>query len=172
LIVGPTAEGAVRTRDPGTNAFDGMTFSADGTAKQGCGNFKKRRTSQKRAFHKVETRDLAGKWWSCFCFPFPLTWPLSQFFCTRKKALNEDQYGECGLGCGPLTLCLPVIPISETRTRRYVNGYPTNVFTPDDPLGGAGINTDWYRDSGCAYGTLAPGPDGRDGPPYCATKCC
>ena len=181
-ILGPVAGGEVWTRKPGTNAFlnpqytdpnsDLMKFSADGTAKVESGGYKKRPGSQKRAFQKVETRDLAGKWVGCVCGPFVPFWPLSCFYCTRKKALNEDQYGECGLGCGPLTLCLPVIPISETRTRRYVNGHPTNVFTPDDPLGGAGINTDWYRDSGCAYGTLAPGPDGRDGPPYCATKCC
>ena len=38
-FIGPVAYGEVRTRDPGTNAFDGMTFSADGTAKSGCGCF-------------------------------------------------------------------------------------------------------------------------------------
>ena len=67
----PVAGGGVWTRKPGTNAFrnpqhsdpdiDLMTFSADGTAKQGCCcGFKKRQTSQKRAFQKVDARDLAG----------------------------------------------------------------------------------------------------------------
>merc|ERR1719305_197955 len=88
-FIGPVAEGAVRTRNPGTNAFlnpqnpdpnsNLMTFSADGTAKSGCCcGYKKRRTSQKRAFHKVETRDLAGKWCGCLCI---------LVFCTTKKAL-------------------------------------------------------------------------------------
>ena len=31
-IIGPTAEGALRTRKPGTNKFGGTTFSADGAA--------------------------------------------------------------------------------------------------------------------------------------------
>ena len=40
-FIGPIVAGGVRTRRPGTNAFDGtmfrtVTFSADGTAKQGC----------------------------------------------------------------------------------------------------------------------------------------
>ena len=147
-FIGPTAEGALRTRKPGTNTFDGMTFSADGTAKQGCGNFKKRPDSQKRAFQKVETRDLAGKWGGCCCNPFVPCWPLSQVFCTTKKALNEDQYAEKGLCC---CLCLPCC-ISETRTRKYVNGHPTNGFALD----GAADPYDvlWYRDPGCAAGPL------------------
>ena len=149
-FIGPTAEGAVRTRNPGTNAFlnpqnpdpnsNLMTFSADGTA-SGC--YKKRQTSQKRAFQKVETRDLAGKWSGCVCIPIVL-WPLSYIFYTTKKALNEDQYDESGRCCW---LCLPLPYFAGgTRTRIYVNGHPTNEF--DD---GIGI---WYRDPGCALGGL------------------
>ena len=91
------AEGAVLTRDPGTNAFlnpqhpdpnYSMTFSADGTAKQGCGSYKKRPGSQKRTFQKVDARDLAGEWRGCFCFPVPVTWPLLPIFYTTKKALK------------------------------------------------------------------------------------
>ena len=54
-LCAPLAGGEVRTRNPGTNAFGDMTFSADGTASKG---FKKRPTSQKRAFQKVETLSL------------------------------------------------------------------------------------------------------------------
>ena len=153
LCIGPMAQAGVRTRKPGTNVFldpqnpytNVMTFSADGTATQGCGNFKKRPGSQKRAFQKVDARDLAGKWRGCFCIPAML-WPLSGFYCTGKKALNQDQYEESGR-CGfLLTLCLPLIPVSATRTREYVNGHPTNLF--DD---GIGI---LYRDPGCALGGL------------------
>ena len=152
-LIGPIAAGAVRTRDPGTNAFrhwqedwqGGMTFSADGTAKQGCGNLKKRRTSQKRAFHKVETRDLAGNWRGCRCSPFVPAWPFACLNCTTKTALNEDQYEESGRCCSLLTLCLPLIPCSETRTRIYVNGHPTNGFAEDD-----NGDTHWHRDPGCA----------------------
>ena len=123
-----------------------MTFSADGTASRG---YKKRRTSQKRAFHKVETRDLAGHWCGCCCIPLIwnygcLLWPIC---CTRRKALNEDRYAENGI-CWILGLPCPVC---ETRTRIYVNGHPTNGFAvdygkPDDIM--------WYRDPGCAAGPL------------------
>ena len=136
-FIGPVAYGEVRTRDPGTNAFDGMTFSADGTAKKGCGNFKKRPTSQKRAFQKVDARDLAGNWRGCCCSPFVPFWPLSGIHCTKKKALNEDQYEESGRCC---CLGLPCPEETTTRTRKYVNGHPTNGF--DDGMR--------YRDPGCA----------------------
>ena len=135
VVLGPVAEGAVLTRNPGTNAFDGMTFSADGTASKG---FKKRPGSQKRAFQKVETRDLAGYWCGCGCMPFVPCWWNSPFLCTRKKALNEDQYEESGFHCC-LCLCFGCDE-SETRTRIYVNGHPTNGFD----------NGMWYRDPGCA----------------------
>merc|ERR1719350_2480470 len=118
--IGPFAEYEVRTRNPGTNAFGDMTFSADGTAS---GAFKKRPGSQKRAFHKVETRDLAGKWRGCECVPFVPYWPFSPISCTTKKALNEDQYEEKGLCCC-LALPLPCPVVSKTRTRMYVNGHP------------------------------------------------
>ena len=117
-----------------------MTFSADGMAS---GGFKKRPGSQKWAFHKVETRDLAGKWRGCECVPFVPLWPFSMVGCTTKKALNEDQYEEKGLCCC-LALPLPCPVESETRTRRYVNGHPTNGFAKD------GFDTHWYRDPGCA----------------------
>ena len=141
-FIGPVAYGEVRTRDPGTNAFDGMTFSADGTAKSGCGCFKKRPGSQKRAFHKVETRDLAGKWRGCECAPFVPCWPLAQFRWTEKTALNQDRYEESGHRCC-LALPLPCSVESTTRTRVYVNGHPTNGFAKDGDIY-------WYRDPGCA----------------------
>jgi len=144
--IGPIAEGALRTRDPGTNTFrdphpaKDTTFSADGTAKQGCGGFKKRPGSQKRTFQKVETRDLAGKWCACF-------WVHCWGHCTTKKALNEDQYAESGRCC--VCCVLPGIPISETRsTRKYVHGQPTNGFDGYD-FNGQPV-THWHRDPGCA----------------------
>ena len=143
-FIGPVAKGAVRTRKPGTNKFGGTTFSADGTVSNG---FIKRPDSQKRAFQKVETRDLAGDWCGCFCFPMPPAWPLSSICCTRKKALNEDQYDESGLCC-LLGLPLPCPTKSGTRTRRYVNGHPTNGFDGNDCCGDP--DTHWYRDAGCA----------------------
>ena len=141
-FIGPVAYGEVRTRDPGTNAFDGMTFSADGTAKSGCGCFKKRPGSQKRAFHKVETRDLAGKWRGCCCLSFVPCWPFSQFRWTEKTALNQDRYEESG-HCCCLALPLPCSVESTTHTRKYVNGHPTNGFAKDGDIY-------WYRDPGCA----------------------
>ena len=150
VVPSPVAEGAVWTRNPGTDAFlnphgfpisNLMTFSADGTAKRGCCcGYKKRPDSQKRAFHKVETRDLAGRWCGCACLPLVLYFVVG---CITKRALNEDQYDECGL-------CL-ISSICGTRTRKYVNGHPTNGFVrdggkPDDPC--APIH--WYRDPGCA----------------------
>ena len=166
-FIGPVAYGEVRTRNPGTNAFDGMTFSADGTAKSGCGCFKKRPGSQKRAFHKVETRDLAGKWRRCGCAPFVPCWPLTQFRWTEKTALNEDQYAESGLSCC-LALPLPCPVETTTRTRVYVNGHPTNGFYDDgtwyrydawyydDATGSWFVqyhnpdHIEWHRDAGCA----------------------
>ena len=141
-FIGPVAYGEVRTRDPGTNAFDGMTFSADGTAKSGCGCFKKRPGSQKQAFHKVETRDLAGKWRGCECVPFVPCWPFSGIRWTEKTALNQDRYEESG-HCCCLALPLPCSVESTTHTRKYVNGHPTNGFAKDGDIY-------WYRDPGCA----------------------
>jgi len=146
-FIGPAVTGDVRTRDPGTNAFGDMTFSAEGTATQRDGVYKKRRTSQTRAFQKVDARDLAGRWCGCACSPVVPFWPFSGFFCTTRKALNEDQYEESGRCCFLLTLCLPLIPVSATRTRKYVNGLPTNGFAKDH-----GSDILWYRDPGCAGG--------------------
>ena len=39
--------------------------------------------------------------------------------------------------------------ISETRTRKYVNGHATNGFAKD---GGAPHEVHWHRDPGCAGG--------------------
>ena len=145
--IGPVAEGAVRTRNPGTNAFDGMTFSADGTAKQTCGCFKKRPTSQKRAFQKVETRDLAGRWCGCKCIPCVPCWPFLPVLCYTKKALKEDQYAESVLCCC-LALPLPCPVESTTRTRQYVNGHPTNGFALDSDKRPGDVH--WHRAPGCA----------------------
>ena len=184
--IGPMAEPGVRPRNPGTNAFlnpqhpdpnsDLMTFSADGTAKQGGCGYKKRQTSQKRTFQKVDARDLAGKWRGCV----PISaLPFSPVFCITKKALNEDQYEESGCCC---LLGLPCAwfmlfslnflpcPYRKLRTRNYVNGHPTNVFTLND-LHSDPTEDRWYRDSGCAYGTPTSLP-GAPPFPTCATKCC
>ena len=146
--IGPVAEGEVRTRNPGTNAFrpswdpnpestNVVKFSARGTIS---GGYKKRPGSQKRAFQKVDARDLAGKWCGCGCMVFVPFWWLSHIFCTKKKALNQDQYEyESGLCC---CLCSPC-SVSGTRTRKYVNGHPTNGFAKDG-------DTYWYHDPGCA----------------------
>ena len=132
-----------------------MKFSADGTAKVESGGYKKRPGSQKRAFQKVETRDLAGKWCGCWCNPF--CFALSCFYCTTKRALNEDQYEEEGCYCPthpPFLLC-PVGP--TTHTRKYVNGHATNGFTGIGPrLSGrdGGRDVHWHRDPGCAGGGI------------------
>ena len=145
LMMGPWVGGKVRFRNPGTNDFPAersyatklFTFSADGTTQTAkgecCEYYKKRPGSQ--APGKVETRDLAGTWCGCSCLPFVPLWPMflmiaesvSGLSCTTKKVLNEDQYAE--LGCRSL-LCLP-IPVCDTRTRKYVNGHPTNGFAKD-----------------------------------------
>ena len=148
---GPMTQGGVRPRDPGTNAFrhwldpnpaNVMTFSADGTAS---GGFKKRPDSQKRAFQKVETRDLAGDWRGCACIPLMPLWQFSIIFCTKKKAINQDRYEESGRG---FVLGLPLPVETTTRTRKYVNGHPTNGFAKDG--GSHPMDVLWYRDPGCA----------------------
>ena len=162
-----TFKGTGNTR-LGTNAFGDMTFSADGTVTNEngcCCCYKKCPGSQKRSFQKVETRDLAGKWCSCWCCPFlmppPLPWPLWSFCCcTTKRALNEDQYAENGTCCW---LCLPC-PVSEMHTRRYVNGHPTNgFFAAHSNAQRQAQNRDrWHRDPGCAGCNLG----------FCAKKVC
>ena len=148
-LIGPGAGAEVRTRKPGTNAFDGMTFSARGTAS---GGYKKRPGSQKRTFQKVETRDLAGKWRGCCCIPYVLYWPFLPVCWTTKKALNEDQYEEKGCFFCSL-LPLPLCPFSETRTRHYEKGHPTNWF--DHHMGeGTDVLGHIYRDSGCVHGAI------------------
>ena len=176
LFVGPYVEGDVWIRNPDTNAFrrfkdpnpestNVTTFSADGTARKPSeGIYKKRPGSQKRAFQKVETRDLEGCWCSCCCNPFVPCWPFSPCLCTRKKALNEDQYVEsgCGFSLAPFFIVLPrrddpgrAPP--NTKTRFYANGHPTNGFYdgiffagPDQPL----YFTRWYSDASCGYSDL------------------
>ena len=100
-------------------------------------------------------RDLAGKWRGCACIPFvPCTVLFSPLHCTTKKALNEDQYDEWGDSC---FLCFcpqseyggdSCALASETRTRKYVNGHPTNGFATD----GNPENVRWHRDPGCTTG--------------------
>ena len=157
LGCGPHAWGEVQTRDKGTNKFGGETFWADGRVTKTLRDhteeikYRKRPHSQKRTFRKVETKELAGKWRGCFCIP-EMLWPLSYFYWTTKKALDEDRYAESGCGCGPLTpLCLPLIPIvSNVRAREYANGLPTNRFCAD-PV----YDSRWHRDDGCAAGLYA-----------------
>ena len=166
LLVGKFSTVAVTTRKPGTNNFgeggwfEDMTFLADGTFKQGSENdvYHKRPNSQKRAFHKIDARDLAGNWCGCCYGPVVPAWPFSCFCCTTKKALDQDRYEESGLCC---FVGLP-IPVSETRTRRYVNGLPTNGFAPE----GGGDDGHWYRDPGWAT------DEGGPAPTFCAKKIC
>ena len=153
----PDPQPRVRTRDPGTNDFDGMTFSADGTAKHAW-YFKKRPCSQKRTFQKVETRDLAGTWCGCCCNICIPLWPFSCLYWTTNQALDEDRYAESGLR---LSLC-PYWSISETYTRTYHDGgggrsYPTNVFVLEDAVtciegGCCPKDRAHYRNSGYAAG--------------------
>ncbi len=162
FLLGPMATGAVRPRDPGTNAFRDpqsqdpnkiVTFSADGTAKQGCGDYKKRPGSQKRTFQKVDARDLAGKWWSCCCIPlgppclllstiYPVYCTARRANCTAKTALNEDQYEESGRCC-----VLDLSDESRTHTRLYVNGHATNAFAGSSHP----FAVLWHRDPGLLW---------------------
>ena len=142
---GPRIGGNVWTRKQHTNEFvqlpirfglggygsQSMTCSADGIDTHDGRLWSKRPDSQKRAFRKVETKDLAGTWCDCFGMIY-----IFGLCCNRKKALNEDQYEESGgLGC---CMFLPVCytkygePVCcnepNIRTRQYVNGHPTNAF--------------------------------------------
>ena len=177
LCVGPYVEGDVWIRNPDTNAFrllrdpnpestNVMTFSADGTARkpgEGVYKWQKRPGSQKRAFQKVETRDLAGCWCSCCCLPFLGAWPFSLCLCTTKKALNQDQYDEWGCGCS-LVPPFIVLPRRDdpgragpyTRTRFYANGHPTNgfyagIFSPPESQQNF---IRWYSDASYGSGGL------------------
>ncbi len=174
LCIGPWADGEVRTRDPGTNAFRYwrenevppsqrvMTFSADGTVKLGDGEdstlFTKRPHSPKRTFQKVETKDLEGKWCLCCCCPFMPFWLLGGYCLrTTKKAVDEDGYNESGCGSHCFPICFPMVPNPHAGTRRriYVNDHPTNGFQSGFASWGAGQNDPqynfiiWYRDAGC-----------------------
>ena len=173
---GPVLVGEVRTRDPGTNDFWGggtLKFSADGTFRfwrQEKGG-RRRPGSQKRAFQKVETKDLAGNWCSCCglaaihqdCVlnPYFLLFLFPNIYCATKKVLDEDRYEEKDCCChdnavGPFT-------------RIYANGHPTNGFATDNTRNPSSIAGDyggdgfldpsrclekpeiqWYRDSGFA----------------------
>jgi len=171
----------IKTRKPGTNVFlgprgrdyDDMDFSEATSCGIPSWSFMPcgetwgtyLRCSKGRQFHKVETKDIAGTWFSCTCM-----WMLYLAFVriarTTKKALNEDEYEESGWSfviCPPCPPC----PISETRTRRYVNGHPTNVFNhfPMKMYHWPPESDHWYRDSGCI--------DGIPGNCFsaCATKC-
>ena len=141
-----------------TNTFSGggrqLKFSADGTVREEAPRYhngdgppdivhRKCCTSRKRAFQKVETRDLAGYWCGCCGAPMVPFCPLSHFFCTRKKALDEDRYEESGVCC---CLGLPCPVESTTRTRKYERGHPTNGFALDSSPN----DIHWHRDSGCA----------------------
>ena len=129
----------------GAQGSQSMTCSADGIDTHDgrlWSTFKKHPRAQKRAFQKVETKDIAGKWCKCYVAGF-----FPGLFCSRKTALNEDQYEESGLAW---ILGLPGC-MCGTRTRIYVNGHPTNGFA------GAFLNDSdpdlvdhWHRDPGCA----------------------
>ena len=164
LCLGPCADDEVRTRDPGTNDFGGMTFSADGTIRppreaacSQCEFWKKRPHSQKQTFREVSTKDLEGTWCVCSYCPFLPLWPLLGYcLCTTKKALDEDWYTESGCGCSllPAFIFTPN-PALDKRPRIYVNGHPTNVFhsgdihwSPDCQTAQANYDIR-YRNAGC-----------------------
>ena len=67
--------------------------------------------------------------------------------CTTKKALNQDQYEESGRCCW---LCLPLPYLcGGTRTRKYVNGHPTNGFHLESGAPAGPTNEfHWYRNPG------------------------
>ena len=148
IVMGhPIGFGGVVKRDPGTNKFGSMAFSADGTVKdEGAFKLHNKKRPNSRAFGKLETRDLEGTWCGCLSIP-TIAVPLLAFWrCTTKRALNEDQYAESGC-C--FFLCLPLYPVCNTHTRLYENGHATNAFarafydsgSPDDIVS--------YRDAGC-----------------------
>jgi len=125
-----------------------------------CFGFCYRRRSKGRPFRKVETKDIAGTWchyrtclmpvpvWLCVAY----TGALSTISCSTKTRLNEDQYKEGGCLCCSL-LPLPLCPFSETRTRHYEKGHPTNWF--DHHMGeGTDVLGHIYRDSGCVHGAI------------------
>jgi hypothetical protein len=172
----------IKTRKPGTNVFlgprgrdyDDMDFSEATSCGIPSWSFMPfgeaectyLRCSKGRQFHKVETKDIAGTWLSCaymwMLYP-PL--PFVRIARTTKKALNEDEYEESGWSIVICPPCLPC-PISETFTRRYVNGHPTNAFNPPRvDVNDRGNLDHWYRDSGCIDGTE------MNCFPACATKC-
>ena len=128
----------------------------------------------------------------------PYTGAFSRSSCSTKKRLNQDQYEEKGCCCClpfsllcsvllptaaallPPALCpvslltlLPLpCPFSETRTRMYVNGHPTNGFdgpAPWDKNGGPGTD---YRDSGCVDGAIGGYPIMPTISLDCGWKCC
>ena len=149
-----------------------------------CFIFWYRRRSKGRPFRKVETKDIAGTWchyrmcllpvpvWLCVSY----TGVFSTFSCSSKTRLNEDQYEEVGCCCCSLLPLLPLCCSSETRTRHYVKGHPTNWFDHHQGEGFDVLGT-IYRDSGCVDGAIMGSPADCDGaiPTMsfdCGWKCC
>ena len=189
----------------GQEHWSSTVFNDDGSMKIGVDSlcfypFCYRRRSKGRPFRKVETEDVAGTWCHCrmclgmyaltLCAPY--TGAFSRSSCSTKKRLNQDQYEEKGCCCClPFCLLCPVLlptghlillpgplpcPFSETRTRMYVNGHPTNWFdgpAPWDKNGGPGTD---YRDAGCVDGAIGGYPCIIGGMPTisldCGWKCC
>ena len=162
---GRSAGGDFWTRKPGTDTFEGsfkrrlfggmnsMTFSADGmvNGKECWEDYKKRPGSKKRAFQKVNPKDLAGKWCGCRgpCLPMPC---FMDTYRLTRKVLDEDRYEEKDC-CDCICPAFAVGPF----TRIYANGHPTNGFATDRmrrwdyrsmPLEKPEIL--WYHDSGFA----------------------
>ena len=191
----PICTNDIKTRERRTNAFgtwqkDGYrtVFNGDGSMKNEdcicCDDRWYRRRSKGRPFRKVETKDIAGTWchyrmcllpvpvWLCVSY----TGVFSTFSCSSKTRLNEDQYEEVGCCCCSLLPLLPLCCSSETRTRHYVKGHPTNWF---DHHQGEGFDVlgSIYRDSGCVDGAIMGSPADCDGaiPTMsfdCGWKCC
>ena len=154
---------------------DGSMENDDGIC---CFDFCYRRRSKGRPFRKVETKDIAGTWchyrtclmpvpvWLCVAY----TGALSTISCSTKTRLNEDQYKEGGCLCCSL-LPLPLYPFSETRTRHYEKGHPTNWF--DHHMGeGTDVLGHIYRDSGCVHGAIMASEAFPTMCLDCGWKCC
>ena len=99
-----------------------------------------KKANTKKAFVKVDPRDIEGDW-EGYCVPwFPMCW-CGRYVTSTKKAIDQDRYEETARGRDFICFCCESSN-TVVRTRLYVNGHPTNGFAVDE---GQGI--EWFRDS-------------------------
>ena len=152
LMIAPIAQGWVWTRKPGTNAFLNeqnsdliTTFSADGTAKQGCGSYKKTPGLAETDLPKGRCEGPRGRLARLLLHSGHLLLYLFAF----AHFMHYEEGAQRGpvRGVGTLFYSVFAVPRGNHHAHAEIRERPPDECVRRLRLAGS---TNWHRDPGCA----------------------